>query len=53
MKPGAEKKAAGEDRDTIVCSMCRQRVPIARTRRISGRTLCFGCLESWYDDEET
>ena len=37
---------------TIECSMCKRRVPIDQTRYMSGRSVCFACLSSWYDDED-
>jgi hypothetical protein len=27
-------------------------VPLEQTRTMSGRLLCFGCLASWYDEDE-
>ena len=36
----------------ISCGMCHRRVPLSETRSMSGRTLCFGCLASWYDDDD-
>jgi len=38
--------------ETIECGMCKRRVPLGQTREMSGRTLCFGCLASWYDEDE-
>jgi formylmethanofuran dehydrogenase subunit E len=37
---------------TVQCGMCKRRVPLEQTREMSGRILCFGCLASWYDEEE-
>lgn len=37
---------------TIQCGMCKRHVPLEHTREMSGRILCFGCLSSWYDEEE-
>jgi formylmethanofuran dehydrogenase subunit E len=37
---------------TVQCGMCKRRVPTEQTRVMSGRLLCFGCLASWYDDDE-
>ena len=36
----------------IECGMCHRRVPPQQTGTLSGRTLCFGCLSGWYDDED-
>lgn len=36
----------------IRCGMCQRRVPEEQTRTMSGRQLCFGCLASWYDEDE-
>ena len=41
-----------EPKKTVECGMCRRKVPIDDTRVISGRKLCFGCLASWYDEDE-
>lgn len=38
--------------ETIVCGMCKRRVPVDQTRTFSGRVLCYGCLASWYDEDE-
>ena len=38
--------------EMISCGMCHRRVPLAETRPMSGRILCFGCLASWYDEDE-
>ena len=38
--------------ETVQCGMCKRRVPIDKTRTMSGRILCFGCLASWYDEDE-
>jgi hypothetical protein len=38
--------------ETLHCSMCKRRVPLVQTRTMSGRILCFGCLASWYDDDD-
>ena len=38
--------------ETIQCAMCKRRVPLVQTRTMSGRILCFGCLASWYDDDD-
>jgi len=45
--PPAESPAT-----TIQCGMCKRRVPVEQTREMSGRILCFGCLSSWYEEEE-
>ncbi len=37
---------------TVQCGMCKRKVPVEESRVFSGRILCFGCLSSWYDDEE-
>jgi hypothetical protein len=42
----------GDEPATIECSMCKRRVPIGQTRYMSGRSVCFACLSSWYDDED-
>ena len=39
-------------RKTVECGMCRRHVPTEQTWMLSGRILCFGCLASWYDDED-
>jgi hypothetical protein len=36
---------------TVVCGMCKRRVPSEQVRTVSGRPLCFGCLASWYDED--
>jgi len=36
----------------IECGMCHRRVPVQQSGTLSGRTLCFGCLSGWYDDED-
>ena len=38
--------------ETIQCGMCKRFVPPEQTRTFSGRLLCFGCLSSWYDEDE-
>lgn len=45
--PPAERLA-----ETVECGMCKRRVPIEQSRTLSGRVLCFGCLSSWYDEEQ-
>ena len=37
---------------TVQCGMCKRHVPLDQTREMSGRILCFGCLSSWYDEDE-
>ena len=37
---------------TIECGMCKRKVPVDQARTLSGRVLCFGCISSWYDEEE-
>jgi len=37
---------------TVQCGMCKRRVPIDQTRTMSGRLLCFGCLSSWYEEDD-
>ena len=36
----------------IECRTCHRLVPLQQTATLSGRTLCFGCLSSWYGDDD-
>jgi formylmethanofuran dehydrogenase subunit E len=36
----------------IECRMCHRLVPREYTGTLSGRTLCFGCLSGWYDEDD-
>ena len=38
--------------ETIECGMCKRHVSVEQTRTLGGRVLCFGCLASWYDEDE-
>jgi formylmethanofuran dehydrogenase subunit E len=36
--------------ETIECQMCRQRIRTNRTTVMNGRTVCFDCRASWFEE---